>query len=363
VSRISAIQVYRADLPLLRRLEHASASEPLLEEVFLRLLTTAGGWGLAEIRGNGAYATGTDTATLVREISHRVGTALIGVELAEASDRVGEICDVPLARALADAAVLDATARETGVPMWRILGGQDVGAIPTHAQIGFCGLAQTVAYAHSAAEAGFRRIKIRVGRPDAEEDVAIVRAARDAIGDNVALALDANGAWEPETAERVLRQLEPSAIVWVEQPTAVGDDAALHRVRQASGIPVVADEAVRNDGDIERLSEAGAIDGVHLKLEKAGTAGRLTTMARRARAAGLLVCIGQMDQGRLGSSVTAHLAASIDADAYELWGFQNIAKDVAEGLDVRDGRMIMPSGPGTGVSVRLDVLTLISEVR
>ena len=72
MSRIAAIQVYRADLPLLRRLEHASASEPLLEEVFLWLRTTAGGWGLVEIRGNGAYATGTDTATLVREISHRV---------------------------------------------------------------------------------------------------------------------------------------------------------------------------------------------------------------------------------------------------------------------------------------------------
>ena len=134
-------------------------------------------------------------------------------------------------------------------------------------------------------------------------------------------------------------------------------------MRQESGIPVVAAEAVRTEGDIERLSEAGKVDGVHLKLEKAGTARQLMSLARRARAAGLLVCIGQMDQGRLGSSMTAHLAASIDADAYELWGFQNIAKDVAEGLDVRDGRMIMPSGPGAGVSVRLNDLTLISEIK
>lgn len=362
MSRIAAVQVYRADLPLFRRLEHASASAAVLEEVYLRILTTAGGWGLAEVRGNGAYATGTDTVALVYEMSHSLGAALIGSELAEASDHVAELCDMPLALALADAAVLDAIARETGVPIWQILDGQNVGALPTHAQIGFCGLDQSLVQARSAAEAGFSRIKIRVGRSDPQEDVAIVRAVRDEIGQDVAIALDANGAWKPRTATRTLRQVEPSTIAWVEQPTAAGDDAALRQVREESGIPVLGDEAIRTEGDIERLCEAGAIDGVHLKLEKAGTARQLMDMARRARATGLLVCIGQMDQGRLGSSMTAHLAASIDADAYELWGFQNISNDVTEGLDVREGCVIMPSGPGTGVNVRLDDLTLVSEI-
>lgn len=362
MSKIIAVQVYRVDLFLSARLEHASASEAVLEEIFLRVLATSGATGLAEVRGNGSYATGTDTATIVRAAAGVVGPAMLGVELGEVSCRVAEVCATPLVRALADSAVIDAIAREAGQPLWQILGGRQVEAVSTHVQIGFCTPDLAVERARSAARQGFGRVKIRVGRPEPEDDLAVVHAVRDVLGEGVQVAIDANGAWDVQTAVQTLEALHPYRIAWIEQPTPPGDDDALRSVREAVNIPVVADEAVRTPEDVARLCEAEAIDGVHLKLERAGTVAALFALAGQARDAGLLVFIGQMDQGRLGSSITTHLAASIQADAYELWGFQNVARDVATGLDMHHGCIVVPAGPGTGVTVDLKELTLIREI-
>lgn len=361
MSVISAIRTYRADLPLRVDLKHASASESMLEEVFLGLETAASGFGIAEVRGNGAYATGADAETILRETHALIVEALLGCELAEASQRIAALPVKPLVKALADSAVHDTLARAVGQPLWQLLGGRPDEAIATHAQIGFCAVDEAVGRAQTAIQDGVRRLKVRLGRPSAETDIAIIQAVREVVGDDVALAVDSNGAWDAEKASFVLRALESSNIAWAEQPTPAGDDEALRTARQSTSIPIVGDEAIRTADDIERLSQLGAIDGVHLKLEKAGTVEQLIRLARQAREAGLKVFIGQMDQGRLGSGVTTHLAASIGADAYELWGFQNVTSDVATGLDIRSGRMLVPTGPGTGVTVDMSRLTLMGE--
>ena len=362
MSRISAIRTWRADLPLGVELEHASASEAMLREVFLGIETSAGGSGIGEVRGNGAYATGVDVETVLRETHDVAVPALLGCELGEASQRIDALPVKPLVKALADSAVYDARAREAGRPIRELLGGRP-DPIPVHAQIGFCGIDEAVTRVERSMHQGFRRIKLRLGRPSAEIDIALVRAIRRAVGDEIALAVDANGGWDRDRASLVLRAIEPCGIAWAEQPTPAGDDAALHSARKATGIPIVGDEAIRTGDDIDRLSRRGAIDGVHLKLEKAGTVASLMLLAQRARDAGLSVFIGQMDQGRLGSSMTTHLAASIDAEAYELWGFQHVTSDIAAGLDVRNGCMIVPAGPGNGVVVDTTRLNLIGDFR
>ncbi len=361
MSAIAAVRIYMAELPLRIGLEHASASEAVLREVFLGLETSAGHLGLAEVRGNGAYATGADAETILRETREVIAEALLGCALAEASRRIEALPVKPPVRALADSAVHDARAREAGRPLWQVLGGREETAIPTHAQIGFCSLEAAVERARTAVRDGFRRLKVRIGRASSEADIAVVRGIRAALGEEVAVAVDANGKWDAATAGAVLRALEPSRIAWAEQPTRIGDDAALRSARNATRIPIVGDEAIKGAEDLERLSRLGAIDGVHLKLEKAGTIAELVQLARQARDLGLKVFLGQMDQGRLGSSVTTHLAASVEAEAYELWGFQNVAADVATGLEIENGCMRVPTGAGTGVAVDLGRLNLVGE--
>jgi L-Ala-D/L-Glu epimerase len=361
VSRISAIRIYRVDLPLRLGLRHASASATVLQEVLLGVEASSGARGIAEIRGNGDYATKADAKTVIDETQQSVVDALLGCELAEASSRIAALAVEPLTKALADSAVHDVRAREVDRPIWQLLGGRPQESIATHAQIGFCAAEEAAERARAAARDGFQRVKVRLGRTCTEADIAVVRAVRHAVGDGVAIAVDANGSWDAETAANVLCALEPMEIAWAEQPTAADDDEALRAARQATRIPVIGDDAIRRTDDIGRLSRLGAVDGVHLKLEKAGTVASLVNFAERAREAGLKVFLGQMDQGRLGSSFTTHLAASIEAEAYELWGFQDVMSDVAVGLEIRRGTMPVPTGPGNGVTVDTGRLHLIGD--
>lgn len=363
MSRIARIRIWRADLSLAMGLKHASASEAHLKEVFLEIETSTGGVGMAEVRGNGSYATGVDIKTLLGETQGAMVQSLLDCPLDEASQQVESLRVSPLAKALADSAIHDACGREAVRPIWQILGGRGNSPVPVHAQIGFCTTDQAVLQANAAARAGFSRLKVRLGRSSPGADIAIIRAIREAVGEGLAIAVDANGGWDADTATAVLRGIERCVIAWAEQPTKVGDDEALRSVRGATSIPIVGDEAIRTSDDIERLSRYGAIDGVHLKLEKAGTVAALQKLAQQARRVGLHVFLGQMDQGRLGCSMTTHLAASIEADAYELWGFQNVTADVTVGLELCGGAMLVPDGPGNGMTVDKTRLKMIGEFR
>jgi len=125
---------------------------------------------------------------------------------------------------------------------------------------------------------------------------------------------------------------------------------------------VVADESIGSEEGFRRVVKDRSFDGVHLKLEKAGSISGLFHQVRSAADAGLDVYLGQMDQGRLGSCVTAHLAACVDARAYEVWGFQQVEEDIATGFEVEQGCARLPEGAGTGVNVDWDRLRLIAEV-
>jgi L-alanine-DL-glutamate epimerase-like enolase superfamily enzyme len=194
-------------------------------------------------------------------------------------------------------------------------------------------------------------LKIRVGA-DPEEDVERVTAVRQAVP-TTNLALDANGAWTAAEAVAMVRRLAPLGIDWLEQPTAAGDDAALRAVRDDTSTRVVADESVRTADDVERLVAARAVDGVHMKLEKCGTVAELQRAVGIAKRAGLFVEIGLMDQGRLGSATTACIASTVAADAYELWGFERVQRDVVHGLEVDAGAIRLSERPGNGIEVEL----------
>ncbi|MEK8174144.1 enolase C-terminal domain-like protein [Streptomyces sp. M19] len=133
------------------------------------------------------------------------------------------------------------------------------------------------------------------------------------------MAADANGGWTPAAAVAATRWLADYGVRWLEQPTPAGDLTAMATVRAAARVPVWADESVRDAASVHAVADAGAADGVHLKLEKAGTVAALTAAVHAARARGLDVALGQMDCGRLGCATTAQLAAGLDIAVAELW--------------------------------------------
>ena len=355
---IRRLDLYRLELPLASPLSHARVAATVLDEVFLVLTLAGGGQGASEVRGNGAYATGHDADAVLMAIAASAGS-LIGSSAGRACETVLTTTGNCLAAALLEGAALDALARRDGVPLWRYLGATMAPRLETHASVAFLGPIAAANRAREAVAAGFRRFKIRVGSPDPEDDVSRVGAVRE-VASHASLILDANGAWTTEEAIAMARRLVPFGIAWLEQPTAPYDEAALRTVRELGGVKVVADESIRTTEDVQRLASVSAVDGVHLKLEKCGAVAALRQAADAAKRAGLLVEIGLMDQGRLGSATVAAIASTVPADAYELWGFERVQRDVAQGLEVEEGAVQLSERPGNGVEIDLPMAARVA---
>ncbi|WP_218025936.1 mandelate racemase/muconate lactonizing enzyme family protein [Nocardia miyunensis] len=336
-----------ARLPLRRELRHAGVDTGELAEVFVRVRLADGHVGWAETRGNGAYATGYSTEAIVAALDAPGWSKL---------DELSRRC--PPAAMLVDIAHRDAVARSHGIPLWATLseisGKTAPTPLPTHAAIAFGTEEQAEELAARAAQAGFGRIKIRIGG-DPALDRARVTRVRKVAGPAVVLAVDANGGWDTATATEAARWLADLGVAWFEQP--VPDLAAMARVRAGSPIPIWADESVRDAESVRAVAECGAADGVHLKLEKAGTVDALAAAIDAAGRHGLDVGLGQMDCGRLGCAITAQLAAGLDVAVAELWGCANVARDVTTGLEITCGAVPLPTGPGLGLRPDLDTVT------
>lgn len=245
-------------------------------------------------------------------------------------------------RAAVDMALHDLVGKMLGVPLYRLLGLNPERAPQTSFTLGL----GTVAEVQAKARAASQRFSILKLKLDADEagSLALVRAVR-AVTD-ARLVADANCAWTVDQALRLIPALADLGLEWIEQPLAEDDLEGLRRLRFVSPLPLFADEPVRTARDIPRL--AGCVDGVNVKLMKAGGLREAVRLIAVARAHDLQVMLGCMVETSLGITAAAHLAPLVDwAD---LDGHLLIGNDPFTGVQVDRGRLLLPDGPGLGVT-------------
>jgi L-alanine-DL-glutamate epimerase-like enolase superfamily enzyme len=248
------------------------------------------------------------------------------------------------AKAAVDIALHDLVSRKLGVPLYRLLGLDPARSPQTSLTIGLGSVDEIQAKVRAAA-AEFSILKLKLDR-DEDECLAVVRAARTVTG--ARLVADANCAWSVEQAQRLIPTLADLGVEWIEQPLPEEDLDGLRRVRDASPLPIFADEPVRTARDIVRL--AGCVDGVNIKIMKAGGLREAMRMIAVARAHDLQVMLGCMVETSVGVTAAAHLAPLVDwAD---LDGNLLVANDPFVGVRVEHGRLVLPEGPGLGVEPR-----------
>ncbi|HMK63033.1 MAG TPA: enolase C-terminal domain-like protein [Acidimicrobiales bacterium] len=182
---------------------------------------------------------------------------------------------------------------------------------------------------------GYGCVKVKVGRRDPRSDLALVAALREAVGPSVSLRVDANGAWDEETAEWVLTRMAPCDIEFAEQPVA--DIHTLSRLRRRVTIPLAADECVRSVDDARRLHRLAAADVVVLKVQPLG--GMWSAMDV-ADAAGVPAVVSSMMETSVGTAVGLHLAASLP----ELKLACGLATAGIPGTDVTDQPLVPDGG-------------------
>ena len=248
------------------------------------------------------------------------------------------------ARAAIDIALHDLIGKQLGIPLYRLFGLNPGSAPPTSMTISIGTEQEVQGWARTAAER-FSILKLKLGQERSLELVRAVRAVTDA-----RLVADANCAWTVEQAKSLIPAMADLGLEWIEQPLPEEDLDGLRQIREFSPLPIFADEPVRTARDIPRLAEC--VDGVNIKLMKAGGLREAMRMIAVARAHGLQVMLGCMIETSVGITAAAHLAPLVDwAD---LDGNQTVINDPFIGVRVEHGRLVLPNGPGLGVQPRSD---------
>jgi L-alanine-DL-glutamate epimerase-like enolase superfamily enzyme len=207
--------------------------------------------------------------------------------------------------------------------------------------------------AQKLVDAGYRYLKIKV-HGEVTEDVARVRAIRRQVGSGVHLTIDANQSYSVEDAIIALNRMAEFDIDLAEQPVAAGDLKGLRLVTDSVAVTVEADEAAASLTDVMRLVSERIVDAVSLKIPKLGGLRNTLAAARICEAGEVSYRMGAAVGSRLLSAQAMHLAATLPRLDYacELGEFDRLLDDPFEGIEIKNGRLALPKGVGSGVTPR-----------
>jgi L-alanine-DL-glutamate epimerase-like enolase superfamily enzyme len=257
----------------------------------------------------------------------------------------------PVAQVIAgiDIALWDLAARQAGVPLWRLLGGQR-DRIPAYAS----GINpdRAVAQAEEARVAGFGAFKLKIGF-GRDTDLGNLEAMRRHLGPDAPIAVDANQAWDLDQAVEMSRALGRYEPLWLEEPLAADSPIEdWQRLAKASPVPLAAGENLRGDAAFDAAIAGGALGFIQPDLAKWGGISACLPLARRIGAAGLRYCPHYLGGG-IGLLASAHLLAAAGGDG--LLEVDSNANPLREGLAcpfpaIEDGQFVLSDQPGLGVA-------------
>ncbi len=262
---------------------------------------------------------------------------------AQLIDACRAVDDLPPAFAAIDIALWDRAGRRAGKPVAVLLTDSPAQAVPVNATLSALDRAGAATEAAAAAAAGFRCLKLKVGVGDDAGRVAAVRAA---VGPEVDLRLDANGAWDVEQAVRAIELLSPAGLELVEEPTHGLE--AVRTVRERVAVRVAIDETAAEHGALG----AGVADAVCLKISRCGGISGLIAAATLVRASGAEVYVASTLDGPLGVAAALHAAAALASRGpVPPCGLATLGmfEDLENPLPARDGQIALPTAGGLGI--------------
>ena len=257
-----------------------------------------------------------------------------------------------------ETAAYDLLGEQSGTPVATLLGGEPR-MVAVNALIGAESPAEAVRQAVEAVAQSFGSVKLKLGAATLEQDEAMVRQVRHAVGPDVRVRADANEAWSVKTAIDVLSRLEPYGLEYVEQPVAAADLAGLAQVRRAVGVPIAADEALSGLDDARRLLAAEAADVFIVKPARAGGLRRARELMALAEAHGVTSVVTSSLEMGAGVAAGLHLAATGPATgpASGLATAPLLSHDLlTEPLSPVKGSLAASPAPGLGIELDMEAV-------
>lgn len=256
----------------------------------------------------------------------------------------------PLRQCIAgiDIALWDLAARRAGVPLWRLLGGTspEIGVYASGINPEDPGRT-----AKRCREEGHRAFKLKVGFGE-RRDLDNVKAMREVLGGDAVLAVDANQAWDADTAVRMAMRMEPFEPAWLEEPLRADRPwAEWKRLAAATRVPLAGGENLSGFAQFDDALAHRAFAVVQPDAAKWGGLSHCLEIGRRIRVSGLRYCPHFLGGG-VGLLASAHLLAAVGGDGLlEIDINPNPLRTLACGAagDVREGRVVLDETPGLGI--------------
>ena len=352
--KITEVRLGRISVPLRVPFKTALRSVSSVEDIIVEVHTDTGAVGYGEAPPTGAI-TGDTTGAIVGALQDHIIKTVVGRDVDDFEDLMLALdkCVVKntSAKAAMDMALWDLYGQLYNVPVYKLLGGSRK-QIVTDITISVNDPDEMARDTLNAMERGYDTLKVKVGVNPAL-DVARLSAVRKAAGPDTKIRIDANQAWQPKEAVRLLNQMQEQGldIEFVEQPVKAHDFEGLKYVTERSYVPVLADESVFSPADALTIMQMGAADLVHIKLMKCGGIYNALKIAAAAEVYGVECMIGCMLEAKISVNAAVHLACAkqiitkIDLDGPVL-----CSEDPIQGGAVFDEQNITVSDdPGLGI--------------
>ncbi|MFC1887554.1 mandelate racemase/muconate lactonizing enzyme family protein [Candidatus Cloacimonadota bacterium] len=349
--KIKSIEYFKLEMPL--RYPYTIAYEEVKKatNIIIKLVTDSGltGWGCAapdlEVTGETAENVINNIETVITELLKNQ----FPFQIANIHHKLkSRLPGATSTKAMLDMALYDLLSRKAKLPLYQLLGGYR-DSIATSITIGILPLEETVEQARKFMKEGFSIFKLKGGL-NTSEDIEKVLKLREKLGNDFALRFDANQGYSLEESLRFIDKTQKANIEIFEQPTCRKRDGRMGQVTQNIDIPVMADESIKTLKDAFRLASNDIIDMVNIKLMKMGGILESQHINSVAKAAGMEVMVGCLDECALGISAGLHFALSRPNIEYaDLDGHLDLIGDPFIGLfQIKNGILYPSDSHGLG---------------
>ncbi|WP_137730799.1 L-talarate/galactarate dehydratase [Pseudaquabacterium pictum] len=356
LDRIAHIRLSSVILPLANPISDAKVltgrQKPMTEiaMLFAELQTADGHTGLGlsyskRAGGPGQFAHARELApTLIGEDPNDI--ARLWNKLCWAGASVGRSGLAVQAIGAFDVALYDLKARRASLPLAKLLGAwrDSVACYNTSGGFLHTPLEQLLVNAQASRERGIGGIKLKVGQPDRALDLRRVEAVRKHLGDDAPIMVDANQQWDRPTAQRMCRAFEDFNLVWIEEPLDADDHAGHAALAAQFDTPIATGEMLTSVADHASLIRHGAADYLMPDAPRVGGITPFLKIAAQAEAAGVMLA------PHFAMELHVHLAAAYPTEPW-VEHFDWLEPLFNERLAIANGRMLVPTRPGLGLSL------------
>ncbi|MDF0544664.1 muconate/chloromuconate family cycloisomerase [Sphingobium sp. H39-3-25] len=360
---IDAIETCLVDLPTIR--PHVLSMTTMQQQtvVLVTIRSSDGIAGIGEGTTIGGLSYGEESPEGIKlALDTYFAPLMLGTDPtrpAKLMDRLGKtIVGNRFAKCAVETALLDAMGQRVGLPVSELLGGRRRDRLSVAWTLASGNTAQDIEEAEQMlAKRRHNIFKLKIGKRAIVDDVAHVAAIKKALGDRASVRVDVNKAWDEASAARGIAMLEDAGCDLVEQPVDGHLRGAMARLAQRFTVPIMADESLTGPASAFDFASHAAADVFAVKIAQSGGLTAAYAVGSIANAAGVSLYGGTMLEAGVGTAASAHVFATFHDLAFqtELFGPLLLTEEIlAEPLVYSDFALIVPEGPGLGVSLDED---------